>query len=55
MQTALNALTAGFSPDEPGVIVMVRTDNGATWYSCRGMVQRGTAAGEWRMWQPARR
>lgn len=42
MQTALNALTAGFSPDEPGVIVMVRTDNGATWHSCRGMADVAT-------------
>lgn len=42
MQTALNALTAGFSPDEPGVIVMVHTDNGATWYSCRGMADVAT-------------
>lgn len=42
MQTALNALTEGFSPDEPGVIVMVHTDNGATWYSCRGMADVAT-------------
>lgn len=42
MRTALNALTAGFSPDEPGVIVMVHTDNGATWYSCRGMADVAT-------------